>query len=141
MNKAAIRAYVNERDEHLPDRDRARRGSRGWRWTVAWWLRMHLFRRVRKCPKCGAVGTYKAFGGRKAHRKWGDRLCRRLLCKFCGYYDGEDEAFTRAYADMDRGCWLLPSFWTVPVFNYRRLCKRMITPAEELGKRVGPWVG
>ena len=41
-----------------------------------------------RCPKCGAVGTWKPHGG------WLDRAdtrkVRRWLCKCCGYYIGPE---------------------------------------------------
>lgn len=70
-----------------------------WHW---WYCRRLKTRGKLRCPACGVYGTWKPYG----LFSWQDRLVRRWLCKWCGFYDGTDGRFW-AYMDSNVGTWVL----------------------------------
>lgn len=115
-------------------------------WTFKHWffLRVGLllgFRDRLRCPQCGAVGTWKPYGG-SISRKHGDRRwCKRWLCKWCGFYEGRD-GIDWAQVDEETGAWQTSRSTTEWA---RKVSEgKLWTPKGRLvdvEKPVNPWFG
>jgi hypothetical protein len=69
-------------------------------------LRLVGLRDRLRCPKCGAVGTWKPHGG--AFDRDDRRKVRRWMCKWCGHYLGPDSPYGDVGYSEVAGCWISP---------------------------------
>lgn len=117
------------------------------RWLIVhWWACKRMSRRGHTpCPACGTLGTWKPFG----LFSWQDRLVRRWLCKWCGFYDGTDGRFW-AYMDAEAGTWVLApqpgevsydEHVKLVAENYRTTPKRLAAESKSYPKPFSPFVG
>lgn len=89
-----------------------------------------------RCPKCGAIGTWKPHGGIFDSSKSSGK---RWLCKWCGFYKGiignkGDLVIRQAFIDKKKKCWRIEDF-----YNKDDKYKKVI-PKEKL-KGIDPWAG
>ena len=104
-------------------------------WMRRLWIVRHQFwefcqwigvRQRLKCPRCGAIGTWKPYGGWLC---WVDqRPIRRWLCKFCGYYMGLDGIMQ---AETGEKVWELTP----------KGVDEAETPRKWLKGKANPWAG
>lgn len=96
----------------------------GWRASLAY---VSAFVRDRiRCPACRAVGTWKPHGlGLDENRH-----VRRWICKWCGFYVGEDGVKQKIGISRETWVWDLDS--TETPFD---------AAASVFGRPVNPWKG
>jgi hypothetical protein len=101
----------------------------------------------KRCPKCGAIGTWRVHSPSIDTKSGGGARPVRWLCKWCGWYFGPD--FTgQAIADHDQGCWTLPYFYREGEVEGIRdadeekpLDKRRLTTPQARCHGIDPWAG
>jgi len=90
-----------------------------------------------RCPYCARVGTWKPHPRGLAN----PGPCRRWLCKWCGYYDGED-GLSFGLFDTEKGVWVLRRDVTPSEFTVGRAKGTMGVPGMIFKEmKVNPWVG